>query len=327
MINYQTYKEPWQMTKAEYQSLFGRPKRSTTLTGGFSPHKEAVMTALNQGKPVSAEVLADYPDLAAKYGEVRPMQFTDPLSQVGPERPLDDADTAAILRLDAAAELDAINLYQSHIDAIADPELKRVIGSIRDDEKEHLAEFLAAVKKLDPVQSQQFEKYDPAPMPMNMPLCFGQTDAGVIDLERRVSDIEQSLSQPTGSHLRMEALPGSNPAEWVSGAYGSPGIPFAPERATSGPCIRLNLGPGHKPLVYAKGVIGALDEEQISQYCINGFEDREATPKQKARITAMSESANICHLEAEPFANTKEHLTKYFTCLGRELRSRGVETW
>ena len=59
-------KEPWQMTKAEDEALYGKPKGTTTLTGGFSPHREAVRTAINQGKPVPPEVLAEYPDLTAK---------------------------------------------------------------------------------------------------------------------------------------------------------------------------------------------------------------------------------------------------------------------
>jgi len=56
--------EPWQMTRVEYETAYGKPKKSTTLTGGFSPHKEAVAVAVNQGKPVPPEVLKDYPDLA-----------------------------------------------------------------------------------------------------------------------------------------------------------------------------------------------------------------------------------------------------------------------
>ena len=66
-----TTKEPWEMTQEEYESLYGKPSKSTTLTGGFSPHREAVHTAVNQGKPVPAEVLKDYPELG-KRKEVPP---------------------------------------------------------------------------------------------------------------------------------------------------------------------------------------------------------------------------------------------------------------
>ena len=55
--------EIWKMTKAEYEKKFGKPKKNTTVTGGFSAHKNAVEIALNQGKSVPKEVLKDYPDI------------------------------------------------------------------------------------------------------------------------------------------------------------------------------------------------------------------------------------------------------------------------
>lgn len=61
-------KEPWQMTRAEYEAAYGKPKKNTTVTGGFSPHKESVAVAVNQGKPVPPEVLAEYPELAEPKG-------------------------------------------------------------------------------------------------------------------------------------------------------------------------------------------------------------------------------------------------------------------
>jgi hypothetical protein len=59
-----TVKEVWQMTKSEYEARFGRLKKNTTGTGGFSPHESAVEVALNKGLPVPPAVLADYPNLA-----------------------------------------------------------------------------------------------------------------------------------------------------------------------------------------------------------------------------------------------------------------------
>ncbi len=56
-------KQPWQMTRAEYESTFGAPRGNSTVTGNFSKHKSAVEIALNRGLPVPAEVLKDYPDL------------------------------------------------------------------------------------------------------------------------------------------------------------------------------------------------------------------------------------------------------------------------
>lgn len=58
-----TPKEPWQMTKAEYESRFGKPRGNSTVTGSFSKHRSAVEIAINRGLKVPDEVLKDYPDL------------------------------------------------------------------------------------------------------------------------------------------------------------------------------------------------------------------------------------------------------------------------
>lgn len=56
-------KELWQMTKVEYESVFGKPRGASTVTGKFSPHVSAIEIALNRGLPVPEEVLKDYPFL------------------------------------------------------------------------------------------------------------------------------------------------------------------------------------------------------------------------------------------------------------------------
>lgn len=63
MVNESSNEEIWKITKSEYEKKFGKPKKNTTVTGGFSAHKSAVETALNQGEKVPKEVLKDYPDL------------------------------------------------------------------------------------------------------------------------------------------------------------------------------------------------------------------------------------------------------------------------
>ena len=62
------------------------------------------------------------------------------------------------LREDLVGELDAINLYQMHIDEIDDEEVKKVLAHIRDDEKEHVAELTKIIRKLDSVQEEMFQK-------------------------------------------------------------------------------------------------------------------------------------------------------------------------
>ncbi|OPZ82358.1 MAG: Ubiquinone biosynthesis protein COQ7 [bacterium ADurb.Bin429] len=81
------------------------------------------------------------------------MDFTDPF--VGrARRTLSDAELAQAIRLDMAAELDAINLYQAHLEATDNPVARRVIQHIMEEEKEHLVEFAQLLYQLDPIQAE-----------------------------------------------------------------------------------------------------------------------------------------------------------------------------
>jgi rubrerythrin len=84
------------------------------------------------------------------------MDFTNPFVGLTPDRKLTNEEILRALRIDLAAELDAINLYQAHIDAIDDERVKEVIAHIRDEEKEHAAEFMAIINFLDDKQREEF---------------------------------------------------------------------------------------------------------------------------------------------------------------------------
>lgn len=62
------------------------------------------------------------------------------------------------LREDLIGELGAINQYQEHIDETGDGEIKKVLGHIRDDEKEHMAELIKLLRQLDETQEEKFQK-------------------------------------------------------------------------------------------------------------------------------------------------------------------------
>lgn len=64
----------------------------------------------------------------------------------------------AMLREDLIEELQAINQYEEHIEALEDEEAIRVLEHIRDDEKEHVAELIKLIQMLDPTQSKKFDK-------------------------------------------------------------------------------------------------------------------------------------------------------------------------
>lgn len=65
-------------------------------------------------------------------------------------RKLTNTELAQAIRVGLEAELDAFNLYQSHIDATDDELAKKVLAHIRDEEREHASLFWALLKHLDP---------------------------------------------------------------------------------------------------------------------------------------------------------------------------------
>lgn len=71
------------------------------------------------------------------------------------QRKLTDSELAQAIRLDIEAELDAVNLYQSHHDNTDNEEAKKIIAYIRDEEKEHAGMFLALLYKLDAKQAEE----------------------------------------------------------------------------------------------------------------------------------------------------------------------------
>ena len=81
---------------------------------------------------------------------------TDPYIELTP-RQMTLSELVRAIRVDIEAELDATNLYQAHIDATDDERAKAVLAHIRDEEKEHVAEFTQLLAILDPYQAQELQ--------------------------------------------------------------------------------------------------------------------------------------------------------------------------
>ncbi len=142
-----------------------------------------------------------------------------------------------------------------------------------------------------------------------------------------VTPAGEFIEEPHGEIVAAEGPPpGQSVSEWINGLYGSPGIVIDEERALSTPCIRIELGEGRKPLVYSHGIIGALDDEQQQVYCASGYIERPLTPKQQERLATMETAAKKCSAETTGITG-QEHVKQYFTCLAKELRSKGQEAW
>jgi rubrerythrin len=67
----------------------------------------------------------------------------------------DDLD---MLREDLIGELQAINQYQQHIEALESEEAVATLEHIIEEEKEHVAELFRLIQNLDPVQAEKFDK-------------------------------------------------------------------------------------------------------------------------------------------------------------------------
>ena len=66
--------------------------------------------------------------------------------------------TAQNARLDIIGELEAIIMYQNHLDATDDPDAKKTIRDIMEEEKVHVGQLFGLLFKLDPTSKTQFEK-------------------------------------------------------------------------------------------------------------------------------------------------------------------------
>jgi len=80
--------------------------------------------------------------------------FDEQNSDIGNGREID----LEMLREDLIGELQAINQYQEHIEILEDESAISVLEHIRDDEKEHVAELVKMIQKLDAVQAEKFKK-------------------------------------------------------------------------------------------------------------------------------------------------------------------------
>jgi rubrerythrin len=68
-------------------------------------------------------------------------EFTNPFSGITPARKLTDSELARALRLDLAAEEEAVHVYEAHADATDHKLAVKVLRDIADEERVHVGEF------------------------------------------------------------------------------------------------------------------------------------------------------------------------------------------
>lgn len=72
------------------------------------------------------------------------------------ERKMNREELIQALRLDIAGELEAIFLYDAHVQATDDEMAKKVLADIRDEEKAHVGELMTLLRTLDPMEAEFF---------------------------------------------------------------------------------------------------------------------------------------------------------------------------
>lgn len=68
-------------------------------------------------------------------------EFVNPFSGMGPDRKLTKEELIRAIRLNVAAEHEAVHLYMAHADATDHPLAKEVLTDIANEEREHVGEF------------------------------------------------------------------------------------------------------------------------------------------------------------------------------------------
>lgn len=68
-------------------------------------------------------------------------EFVNPFSGLAPGRKMTDNELSRAIRLNIAAELEAVHLYQSHADATDNELARKVLLDIADEERVHIGEF------------------------------------------------------------------------------------------------------------------------------------------------------------------------------------------
>ena len=81
--------------------------------------------------------------------------FANPF-QGNVDRKMTKEELIQAIRLDIAGELEAIDVYDAHVQATDIEIAKKVIADIRDEEKAHVGELMTLLRALDPKEAEHF---------------------------------------------------------------------------------------------------------------------------------------------------------------------------
>lgn len=114
--------------------------------------------------------------------------------------------------------------------------------------------------------------------------------------------------------------------DFVSQMNGSPGFVVDPAIARESRCIgfqlQANALPDAEPdLVFAKGIVGALDKDQVEMFCPI-IETRQLTDAQRERLSAFTDASGVCSAEVADMPQG-DRLEPFLSCMSAELHHRG----
>lgn len=81
--------------------------------------------------------------------------FANPF-QANIDRKLTREELIQAIRLDIAGELEAIYVYDAHVQATDSPEARAVLRDIRDEERTHMGELITLLRHIDPKEADLF---------------------------------------------------------------------------------------------------------------------------------------------------------------------------
>ena len=84
-------------------------------------------------------------------------EFVNPFSGAVPRKITKDELIRAI-RLNIAAEHEAVHLYMSHADATEDAFARQVLTEIANEERVHIGEFMELLRRLDPEEAKLLDE-------------------------------------------------------------------------------------------------------------------------------------------------------------------------
>ncbi len=122
-------------------------------------------------------------------------EFVNPFSGTVPDRKLTKSELIRAIRLNVAAEHEAIHLYMAHADATDDPLAKEVLIDIANEEREHVGEFNRLLEILTGDEAEWLaegrEEVDEMAAELGAGLSQEPEDTGADDTETTIGSLRE----------------------------------------------------------------------------------------------------------------------------------------